>query len=111
LNNKTAIINIARKMSTDKKIDRDASIQKLTAEYNALKIELEEAQRTQLFSCTPENKVLSVSTHSTQLFSGSNDHVDNLKREMHQVYKDLRWVRGMKDIEEQEKLKNIIISK
>ncbi len=79
-------------MSTDKKIDRDASIQKLTAEYNALKIELEEAQRT-------------------QLFSGSNEHIDNLKREMHQIYKDLRWVRGMKDIEEQEKLKNTTVSK
>jgi hypothetical protein len=100
-------------MSTDKKIDRDASIQKLTAEYNALKMEIEDTKigLSQLFSGTPENKVLSVSTHSTQSNPGQMMHIQDLKREMHQVYKDLRWVRGMKDIEEQEKLKYNTVSK
>lgn len=70
-------------MSTEKKIDRDASIQKLTAEYNALKMELEDARNN------PDQMM----------------YISDLKREMHQVYKDLRWVHGMKDIEEENKKK------
>jgi hypothetical protein len=100
-------------MSTEKKIDRDASIQKLTAEYNALKMELEDIKScySQLFSGTPENKVLSVSTHSTQSNPGQMMHISDLKREMHQVYKDLRWAYAMKDIEEEEKRKQTQTSK
>ena len=73
-------------MSTEKKVDRDASIQKLTAEYNALKIELENAQKNQ--------------SNPDQIM-----HISDLKREMHQTYKDLRWAYGMKAIEEEAKKK------
>jgi cell fate (sporulation/competence/biofilm development) regulator YlbF (YheA/YmcA/DUF963 family) len=73
-------------MSTEKKVDRDASIQKLTAEYNTLKIELENAQKNQ--------------SNPDQIM-----YVQDLKREMHQTYKDLRWAYGMKAIEEEAKKK------
>ncbi len=94
-------------MSTEKKVDRDQIIQKLTAEYNALKMELEDAKScySQLFSGVPENKVLSVSTHSTQSNPDQMMHISDLKREMHQTYKDLRWAYGMKAIEEEAKKK------
>jgi hypothetical protein len=75
-------------MSSDRKVDRDQIIQKLTAEYNSLKMELEDAK-----SCYSQSN------------PGQMMHISDLKREINKTYKDLRWAYGMKAIEEEAKKK------
>lgn len=62
-------------------ISRDASIRKMTAEMDDLKAKLAEA--------------------IAQPSSEERDaYIDELKRDIHQLFKDIRWVYGMKAIEE-----------